>query len=155
MCCSCYRDVRGVAIGVVHKDKLVYAKGFGYRDMERKLPVTTETFFRIGSNTKAFTATLLGILAEQHQRNYLDTPVRELFPILQFKDEFTNSSVTPRDLLSHRTGLPRGDWFSYGTAARSDTFFVRVRNVPQQAAFRTQYIYNNHMFNANSLMLNF
>ena len=86
-------NVAGVAIGVVYKDKLVYAKGFGYRDFEKKLPVTPETFFRIGSNTKAFTAAVIGILGEKHNKNYLDVPIRELLPELQFKDEFTNSRL--------------------------------------------------------------
>jgi CubicO group peptidase (beta-lactamase class C family) len=141
-------NVAGVAIGVVYKDKLVYAKGFGYRDLAKKLPVTPETFFRIGSNTKAFTAALIGVLEEKHKRNYLDAPVRELMPELQFKDELTSIRVTPRDLMSHRTGLPRGDWYGYGVFSESDSFFMRISNVPPQAAFRTQYIYNNYMFNA-------
>lgn len=141
-------NVAGVAIGVVHKDKLVYAKGFGYRDIEKKLPVTPETFFRIGSNTKAFTAAIIGILEEKHKRNYLDVPIRELMPQLQFKDEFTSSRVTARDLMSHRTGLPRGDWFGYGVFTHSDSLFMRLGNVPPQAPFRTQYIYNNYMYTA-------
>lgn len=140
--------VAGVSIGVVYKDKLVYAKGFGYRDISKKLPVTAETFFRIGSNTKAFTAAVIGILEEKHNRNYLDAPIREILPELQFKDEFTNSRVTPRDMMSHRTGLPRGDWFSYGVFTQSDSLFMRLANVPSQAAFRTQFIYNNYMFTA-------
>lgn len=140
--------VAGVAVGVVYKDKLVYAKGFGYRDIEKKLPVTPETFFRIGSNTKAFTAAVIGILGEKHKKNYLDVPIRELLPELQFKDEFTNSRATARDLMSHRTGLPRGDWFGYGVFAQSDSLFIRLSNVPPQAPFRSQYIYNNYMYTA-------
>lgn len=140
-------NVAGVAIGVVHKDKLVYAKGYGYRDFEKKLPVTTETFFMIGSNTKAFTATVIGILAEKHNKNYLDAPVREILPQFQLKDEFANSRVTPRDMMSHRTGLPRGDWFNYGVANNSDSLYMRLAGLEPQAPFRTQYIYNNYMFN--------
>ncbi len=52
----------GFAVAVVEKDKVVYAKGFGYRDYENKIPVTPNTLFAIGSCTKAFTASLLGIL---------------------------------------------------------------------------------------------
>lgn len=139
-------NVAGVAIGVVHKDKLVYAKGFGFRDMEKKLPVTPETFFLIGSNTKAFTATTIGILSDKHDKNYLDTPVHKILPQLQFANEFTNYNITPRDMMSHRTGLPRGDWFNYGAAFFTDSFYMRISNVTPQASFRTQYIYNNYMF---------
>src|SRR5438046_2569753 len=46
----------GFAVAVVEKNKVVYAKGFGYRDYEKKLNVTPNTLFAIGSCTKAFTA---------------------------------------------------------------------------------------------------
>lgn len=137
-------NVAGVAIGVVYKDKLVYAKGFGYRDVQKKLLVTTETSFRIGSNTKAFTAAIIGILAEKDKKNYLDESIRNFMPELQFKDEFANSRATARDLMSHRTGLSRSaEW---GSFSDFDSVYLRVSSVPPQAPFRTQYIYNNTMF---------
>src|SRR6478736_6590011 len=52
----------GFAVAVVEKDSVVYAKGFGYKDYENKIPVTENTLFAIGSCTKAFTASLLGML---------------------------------------------------------------------------------------------
>src|SRR5437667_8333714 len=54
--------VPGVALAVVQDGKVIYAKGFGYRDLENKLPVTTVTLFPIGSITKSFTALTFGIL---------------------------------------------------------------------------------------------
>ena len=48
-------NIPGLAIGIVYKDQLIYGKGFGYRDMENKLPVQTTTLFPIASNTKLFT----------------------------------------------------------------------------------------------------
>jgi len=56
------RKAAGFAVAVVSKDKIIYSKGFGYRDYEQKLPVTTNTLFAIGSCTKAFTTSLLGML---------------------------------------------------------------------------------------------
>lgn len=53
----------GFAVAVVEKDKVIYAKGFGYRDVAKKLPVTPNTLFAIGSCTKAFTSSLLGLLS--------------------------------------------------------------------------------------------
>src|SRR5437867_3351221 len=55
----------GVAIAVVEKNKVVFTGGFGYRDMEKKLPVTETTLFAIGSCTKAFTASMLGMLEKE------------------------------------------------------------------------------------------
>ncbi|WP_373522989.1 serine hydrolase domain-containing protein [Aquiflexum sp.] len=55
----------GFAVAVVEKDKIIYSKGFGYRDYENKIPVTPNTLFAIGSSSKAFTSGLLGILREE------------------------------------------------------------------------------------------
>src|SRR6202011_2957056 len=59
----------GFAVAVVEKNKVVYSKGFGYRDWENKLPVTPHTLFAIGSCTKAFTASLIGLLDQQGRLN--------------------------------------------------------------------------------------
>jgi CubicO group peptidase (beta-lactamase class C family) len=58
-------NVPGCGIGIVVKNKLVFAKGYGYRDLEKKLPVTSATLFQIASNTKLFTATSVGFLVEE------------------------------------------------------------------------------------------
>ena len=55
-------NVPGCGIGIVVKDKLVFARGYGYRDLEKRLPVTPNTLFQIASNTKLFTATAVGLL---------------------------------------------------------------------------------------------
>ena len=72
--------VPGVAIAIVQDGKVVYAKGYGYRDQEKKLPVTTGTLFPIGSITKSFTALTFAILNDEGKvdwdqpiRNYRDT----------------------------------------------------------------------------------
>ncbi len=55
----------GIAVGIVVKDELAYWKGFGYRDLENKLPVTSKTLFPIASNTKLFTSVAMGMLVEE------------------------------------------------------------------------------------------
>ena len=84
----------------------VYTGGFGYRDAEKKLPVTENTLFAIGSCTKAFTSAMLGALAEDGMLD-LDKPVRTYLPELKFYNEYLNAHVTIRDMMCHRTGLPR------------------------------------------------
>ena len=76
----------GVTIAVVEKNKVIYTGGFGYRDNEKKLPVTENTLFAIGSCTKAFTASILGML-EKEGKVSLDKPVRDYLPELVFKNE--------------------------------------------------------------------
>src|ERR1700751_1919533 len=58
-------QVPGISVAIVRDGKVVYAKGFGYRDVERKLPVTTDTIFAIGSISKSFTSLIFGILNDQ------------------------------------------------------------------------------------------
>ncbi len=101
-------NVPGLALGIVYKDQLIYSKGYGYRDLERKLPVQASTLFPIASNTKLFTATAAAMLEQEGKLN-LDKPVRNYMPSLTFSNDELNAKVTLRDMLSHRTGLPRYD----------------------------------------------
>src|ERR1041384_5273027 len=55
----------GMAMAVVLKNQIIYAKGFGFRDREKKLSVTTNTLFAIGSTTKAMTTFLIGTLVDE------------------------------------------------------------------------------------------
>src|SRR5437667_12006993 len=100
--------VPGVAIAVVQDGKVIYAKGYGYRDLEQKLPVTAATLFPIGSITKSFTALTFGILTNEGKVDW-DKPARTYLPDFQMYDPVASEQATPRDLFSHRTGLPRHD----------------------------------------------
>ena len=99
----------GVSIAVVDKNKVVYTGGFGYRNVEKKLPVTDNTLFAIGSCTKAFTASMLGTLVKEGHID-LDKPVRDYLPELKFFNDQLDNQVTLRDMMCHRTGLPRHDY---------------------------------------------
>ncbi|HEY3135958.1 MAG TPA: serine hydrolase domain-containing protein, partial [Blastocatellia bacterium] len=57
--------VPGLAVAIVKDGKVVYAKGFGYRDVKREMKVTPDTLFAIGSCSKAFTATALAMLVDE------------------------------------------------------------------------------------------
>src|ERR1700709_1726181 len=82
----------GFAVAVVEKNKVVYARGFGYRDVEKKLPVTANTLFAIGSCTKAFTASQIGVLAAKGDVD-IDKPVRDYLPALKFYNNEMNDGV--------------------------------------------------------------
>lgn len=142
----------GVSIAVVEKDKVVYTGGFGFRDVEKKLPVTANTLFAIGSCTKAFTASMLGMLVKEGSVD-LDKPVRNYLPELKFKNEYTNKHITLRDMMSHRSGLPRHDASWYGSTATRNELLARIAYLEPSAELRQAYQYNNFMFMAQGVVL--
>jgi CubicO group peptidase (beta-lactamase class C family) len=145
-------NVPGLALGIVYGDQLIYAKGYGYRDLEQKLPVTTATLFPIASNTKLFTATAAAMLAEEGKLS-LDKPVRTYLPALQFNNEELNSRVTLRDMLSHRTGLPRFDGIWVASQMERKNLVSQVSYMKPALGFREGYIYNNMMYASAGLAL--
>ena len=146
------RKIAGFAIAVIEKNKIIYSKGFGYRDYEKKLPVTPNTLFAIGSCTKAFTSLLVGLLNKDDKVDY-DKPVREYFPALKFFNTEMNNQITVRDLMCHRTGLPRHDfsWYLFNTASR-DSLLQRIQYQEPTATPRQTWQYNNFMFLAQGMI---
>jgi CubicO group peptidase (beta-lactamase class C family) len=143
----------GFAVAVVQKDKVIYAKGFGFRNQEQKLPVTPNTLFAIGSCTKAFTVSLIGILVGKGKLE-LDKPVRDYFSELKFYNADMNERITLRDMMSHRTGLPRHDysWYFFTTSSR-DSLLKRIQYMEPSAPVREKWQYNNFMFMAQGLLV--
>ena len=136
----------GFAVVVVEKNKVVYANGFGFRNYEEKLPVTPNTLFAIGSCTKAFTATLIGELAAKGDLD-IDKPVRDYLPDLKFFNDDMNDRITLRDMMCHRTGLPRHDysWYFFTTTSR-DSIVKRMQFLEPNVRVRDKWQYNNFMF---------
>ncbi|HEX5654955.1 MAG TPA: serine hydrolase, partial [Chitinophagaceae bacterium] len=142
----------GVSIAVVEKGKVVYTGGFGYRDMDKKLPVTENTQYAIGSCTKAFTAALLGMLHADGKLD-IDKPVRNYLPELKFQNEYTNAHATLRDMMCHRTGLPRHDFSWYASWASRKEFLERIQHLEPSKELREQFQYNNFMFMAQGVVI--
>ncbi|NIM58137.1 MAG: serine hydrolase [Candidatus Aminicenantes bacterium] len=137
--------VPGMAVGVIKDGEIVYMRGFGYRDVEKQLPVTPRTLFAIGSSTKAFTAMAVGMLVDDGKLD-LDTPVIEYLPDFRLFEDYATLHTTPRDLLCHRTGMPSYDslWFlSHGSR---DEFYRRLRYLEPNHGFRDIFQYNNLMY---------
>ena len=136
----------GFAVAVVEKNKIIYAKGFGYRDLGKKLPVDANTLFAIGSCTKAFTASLIGMLQRDGKLD-IDKPATSYLPGLKFYNNEMNNNITLRDMLCHRTGLPRHDfsWYLFPTESR-DSLVQRIKYMEPTAPIRTVWQYNNFMF---------
>src|SRR3989441_6456574 len=135
----------GIGVGVVVGDKLVFAKGYGYRDYEKKLPVTAQTMFTIASNTKLFTAVAAGMLVEEGKLTW-DRPIRESVPTIEFYDSFLNNTVTVRDMLAHRTGITRHDSSWYKSDYSNKELFERLRYLEPKEQPRQLFLYNNMMY---------
>ncbi|HWW77241.1 MAG TPA: serine hydrolase domain-containing protein, partial [Pyrinomonadaceae bacterium] len=135
----------GIGVGVVVDDKLVFAKGYGYRDYGQKLPVTPRTLFPIASNTKLFTAVAAGFLVEEGKLTW-NSPVRQSVPSIQFYNDYLNNTVTLRDMLSHRTGITRHDSIWYKSDYDEKTLFERLKYLEPKEPPRSMFLYNNMMY---------
>jgi CubicO group peptidase (beta-lactamase class C family) len=137
----------GVGVGIVVNDKLVFAKGYGYRDYEKKLPFTPKTLEPIASNSKLFTAVAAGMLVEEGKLTW-DKPVRESVPTIQFYNDQLNNNVTLRDMLSHRTGVTRHDLIWFKSTFTRKELFEKLKYLEPQEPMRETFLYNNLMFSA-------
>ncbi|MBK9335543.1 MAG: serine hydrolase [Lewinellaceae bacterium] len=135
----------GCGVAVVEKDQVLLASGFGFRDYEAQLPVTANTVFQIGSSSKAFTSALLGILADDKQLDF-DEPVTTYLPDLRLHNDELNSHLTVRDLMCHRSGLPRHDMAWYLNPTTRDSFVYRMRFLEPSTGLRESWQYNNYGF---------
>jgi CubicO group peptidase (beta-lactamase class C family) len=135
----------GIGIGIVVKDKLVFAKGYGYRDYGKKLPYTPTTTQPIASNTKLFTAIAAGLLVHDGKLDW-DKPIRSYVPSIKFASEELDRAVTMRDMLSHRTGISRHDALWYQSDLTQKDLFDRLRYLEPSAPLRTTFLYNNVMY---------
>jgi len=138
-----------MAIAVVKDDEVVLAHGFGVANTETKTPVTPETIFAIGSTTKAFTATLVGMLVDDGKMDW-DDPVTDYLPYfeLDIESEDETAEVAIRDLLSHRTGFCRmGLLFASGEVPREEVLQAATAAEPW-TGFRQKFYYSNVMYMA-------
>jgi len=93
--------VPGAGVGIIKDGKVIFAGGFGTRDLNKGEPVNSQTAYLIGSSTKPFTSTAIAILAQDGLVDW-DKPVRTYLPTFGFKDEYVSARVTLRDLACHR-----------------------------------------------------
>ncbi len=135
----------GFAIAIVQDGKVILSKGYGLRDVKKNLPVTEKTLFAIGSATKSFTVTSLGVLVDQGKLDW-DKPVRDYLPDFKMWDPFATERMTPRDLVTHRSGLPRHDLMWYSSPFSRQELFDRLRYLEPNKDFRTTFQYQNLMF---------
>jgi CubicO group peptidase (beta-lactamase class C family) len=92
--------IPGLSVSVANKEKVIWSEGFGYADLENKIPVQITTKFRIGSISKLLTALAIGKLLDGNELALID-PVRNFVPYFPEK----NWTITIGDLVSHTAGI--------------------------------------------------
>ncbi|MGH7451647.1 MAG: serine hydrolase domain-containing protein, partial [bacterium] len=146
--------VPGFAMAIVKDDSVVFAKGYGVRELGKPTSVDARTLFAIASNSKAFTAAALAILVDEGKIKW-DDPVTKYLPWFQMYDPYVTREMMVRDLLCHRSGLATfgGDLIWYGSTYSREEVVRRIRYLKPASSFRTRYGYQNIMFIAAGLVV--
>nr|WP_233264235.1 serine hydrolase [Lysobacter panacisoli] len=148
-------DVPGIAVAVVKDGEVVLERGFGQREMGKPAAVDARTLFAIASNTKAFTAASLSILADEGKLS-LDDRVVDHLPWFRMSDPYVTREMRLRDLLAHRSGLGlgAGDLLYWPTTTyNTEEVSRRLKDVPLTGSFRGQYAYDNILYGVAQLVI--
>ena len=141
-------QVPGIALGIVKDGKLVYAKGYGVRELGTPAKVDADTEFAIGSNTKAFTTAALAILVDQGKLHW-DDRVIDYLPEFRMADPYVTREFTIRDLLTHRSGLGTGAGdllFVTPTDFTRADLIRALRYLKPVTGFRAAFAYDNLLY---------
>lgn len=139
--------IPGMSLVIVKDDKVIYAKGLGYKDFENKIAVTPDTQFAIGSATKAFTA-LSVLMTQDEGKLSLDASPKTVLPYFKMYDPDTDKNMTIRDLMTHSSGLNRTD-LAMITGKLTRAELIRVAGEAKPIAkLREKFGYQNLMFTA-------
>lgn len=147
-------NVPGMAIAIVTKDSVLLSKGYGVKDITSKEAVNANTLFAVASNTKAFTASAIALLVDQGKLKW-DDKVTDHLPWFKLYDPYVTSSMTIRDLLSHRSGLVTfsGDLVWYGSTHSREEVVKRAKYLKPAYGFRTTFGYSNIMYLTAGLII--
>ncbi|MEL6329271.1 MAG: serine hydrolase domain-containing protein [Planctomycetota bacterium] len=139
------QNIPAVSVSIVHDGEIVFARGFGTADLEEATPASADTVYSIGSTTKTFTSLLVGMLQEERRIGF-DDLVSQHVPEFELFDSEADRRVTIRDLLSHRTGLPRLTMLWAGNRVDLATMLGAVSRAEPLEPFGEAWQYNNVMY---------
>ncbi len=135
----------GLAIAVVKDGRIVFAEGYGVRRLGGKAPVGPDTVFAAASITKGFTAAAIAMLVADDKLRWDDRVIDHL-PGFQLQDPYVTREIRIRDLLSHRSGVARGEMLWYYSGFSRRDVMQRLRHLKQKTGFRSKFGYQNLMF---------
>ncbi|MFD2819942.1 serine hydrolase [Paraglaciecola chathamensis] len=142
-------NIPGVAVGVIKDGRIVLEKSYGVKDIRTNEPLSSQSLFKIASNTKAFTAAALAILVDEGKLSW-DDPVVKHLPDFQLHDPWISSHFTITDLLTHRSGLGLGAgdlmlWPEPSSFSRAEVVH-NLRYLKPTGQFRADYAYDNLLY---------
>lgn len=143
-------EVPGAAVVIVQDDKVVYLKGFGVREKGKPDPVSPDTVFAIASCSKAFTAAAVGMMVADGKMSW-DDPVRKHLDWFHLSDPSADREVTIRDLLCHRTGMPRHDMLWAASTNSTEDYVRAYGKAKLSTSFRSTWEYANIPFTTAGL----
>jgi len=142
-------NVPGIAVGIVHNDEVVLAKGYGIANINTGEKVNSSTNFGIASNSKAFTTTAIALLIDQGKINW-DDRVKKYIPEFKMYNDYVTENFTIRDLVVHRSGLGlgAGDLMVWpdGHDFTPDDIIQNIQHLKPVSDFRTKYDYDNLLY---------
>lgn len=142
-------DVPGMAVGIIKDGKVIHAKGYGVRSLNTQQKTDENTLFGIASNSKAFTCTALGMLADEGKIKW-DDKVRDYIPEFKLYSPYVTEEFTIRDLVTHRSGLGLGAgdlmFFPDSSDFELKDIIYNLRFLKQVSGFRTKYDYDNLLY---------
>ncbi len=138
--------VPGAAVAIVQDGELVYAKGFGVRDLDSQEPVTPETQMMIGSTTKSMTTLLMAQLVDEGNFDW-DTPVVEILPTFAVADPEVTEQITMRNMVCACTGVPRRDleWVFNANELTAEEIIESLADFEFFTDFGEAFQYSNQM----------
>jgi CubicO group peptidase (beta-lactamase class C family) len=136
--------IPGAAIAVVQGNQIIFARGFGVRQLGQPDPVTPETVFAVGSTTKAMTSLLLATLVDDGKLNW-DQPVTQIWPDFNLSDPAVTPQIRVRDTLNMSSGLPRKDLPWSGAGLTAEQTMASLTDLPLVTPPGQAYHYNNQI----------
>lgn len=137
--------VPGMAIAVVRRDSVIFAKGYGVRRLGEATPVDPNTLFAIGSASKAFTGAALAMLADDGKVT-MDDRVIDHLAYFRMYDPWVTRELRLRDLLLHRSGMERGELVWYSTTRSREENVRAIKDLAPTTSFRSKFQYQNLMY---------
>ncbi len=138
-------EIPGAAVVLVRGNRIVFAQGFGVRELGGTEPVTPETVFAVGSTTKAMTSLMVASVIDEGELEW-DQPVRDIWPDFTLSDPSRAAQLQLRHLLSMGTGLPRQDLVWSGTGLTAEQLMESLADLPVYGDLGQWYDYNNQVF---------
>lgn len=147
-------NIPGVAVAVVKDGKVTVLKGYGVQDMGKPEKVDAHTLFMIGSNSKAFTATAVAMLATEGKCD-VDAPLIQYVPEFRMKDPWVQSHASLRDALSHRMGYQtfQGDFMVFDSDLTQPEMLEKFGKMTPTHGFRTTWGYYNTGYTIGGLAI--